>query len=203
MRPIQWNWRVPLGCALLFYACANYRQVLSLTTESTPAQWGDATGVGVAFLGGVYLIFRPQRLRSLTRKLLALLGLALGAARALVEPAIVAAFARRRALAITAAVLAGLWIAHGYAQNGRYALQIMPPVLTDRETGETTNEEVFVLDTRTGDFTWPAPHRSRLLVFRLNGDLEIRDARTIDKHVETVDEFVARQPAPAKEKTAK
>lgn len=81
-------------------------------------------------------------------------------------------FRQLRALAACAAALAALWIAYGYAQNGRYTLRIVPPVLTDRETGQATDERLLVLDTRTGDIF--ERHGRYRTATRVSGETEAR-----------------------------
>jgi len=77
-----------------------------------------------------------------------------------------------RALALSVAMFAAFWITYGYAQNGRYTLHVIAPILTDRETGQTMDARLLVLDTRTGDVI--ERRGSFRIVTRVSGQTEAR-----------------------------
>jgi hypothetical protein len=57
---MRWNWKVGLGCLLVVFSLTKIGGLFSLSAESNAGEWGDATGVALAFCGGVYLILRSR-----------------------------------------------------------------------------------------------------------------------------------------------
>jgi hypothetical protein len=57
---MKWNWQDGLGCHMLSHSTTKIGDALSLKAESNAGQWGDSTGVVVAFCHGLYLILRSR-----------------------------------------------------------------------------------------------------------------------------------------------
>jgi hypothetical protein len=57
---MKWNWQLGLGCVLVVFSMTKIGTLLSLTSESNAGEWGEATGVLLAFCGGVYLILHSR-----------------------------------------------------------------------------------------------------------------------------------------------
>jgi hypothetical protein len=58
---MKWNWQAALGWVCIIFAATKISGLLSVTANSTAAEWGDAAGVGLALCGGVWLVVRSRK----------------------------------------------------------------------------------------------------------------------------------------------